>query len=242
MKHKLIIILLLITNHIFSQSIIGLKGGFYHAEFFDLSSTPHYAGTYKSYDKYAFSLIYKGRKEKKINLGLSLDLQPKMGELHFSYGGLGYQITRDFKVKMWFLYLGIFPELKIGQKFSFNLSLGPQFGIVAKAQKDGQYKTFSITSGPSGPYPEGESAMNEFRGVDLRLFTNIGFEVPINQKVKITFDGTISRGLSNIAKGYGDYALLNTNDYGVFIGLIYKLDNYNLVDKIKKYLNEHKPT
>lgn len=225
----------IITDICLSQSLIGFKGGFYHNIFFNMDTDRGYQGKYKPYDKPAFSIIYKGRKEKIINLGLSLDLQPKSGNMYFYYGGLGSQIKRDFDVNMQFLNLSIFPEFKIGKKNLFYLSAGPQLGWAVYARKSGHYSWFSVISGPSGPYAENENAMKDFHGVDIRLLANTGFEIPICQKFKMTIDATLSRGFTNIANGFGGYVALNTSDYGVFLGLMYKFDNFNLGDIIKKY-------
>jgi hypothetical protein len=211
------------------QSVMGLTVGYNKSIFFDKSKTPHYSGQYTSHPTYCITAFLKLRNHKKVNVGSEISFVPKVLDLEASYGGLGGQTVRDNHFNLNYVYASIFPELSIGENIVLNLSFGPAFGFLISSHVSGSSYSYDIIGNYSSWTNEG-SARSDFYGYDLRLFANIGLELPIKNKFKIAINNSYSRGMSNTANGgLGSYAeMINSNDRTLTLGIIYRLDNFSL--------------
>ncbi|MBK9106810.1 MAG: outer membrane beta-barrel protein [Saprospiraceae bacterium] len=240
----MIIILVDLVNCAYGQSIIGITGGYNRSTYFDRSTTlpTHYGAQYNSQPTFCFSVFLKPRNKKYFTVGSQISFINKVLNLKASYGGLGFQTIRDDHIHANYLYFSLLPELSLGKKFAFNLNFGPSIGTLINSRRRGiSYETFH---GNRIYWPSESSANNDFNTLDLRIYLNIGIEIPLRDKFKLVVNNSYSRGIINSADGgLGNYGcFINTNDVSLNIGLIYKLEKFafSLLPKTGKKFNNQK--
>lgn len=226
----LILILLLSINFTQGQSIIGVTVGYHNSTFFDIDETPHYSGAYKSPSTYCITAFLKNRKERLINVGLEFSLVKKVLDLQASYGGQGSWVVRDVHFNLNYLYFSLFPELSLGKKFTFNFCAGHAFGFLINSSISGSSYSNDIY-GNKNSWTDSGDATTEFNSFEIKLFANIGLEIPIKNKFKVCINNFYSRGITN-ATTFPEF--VNSNDVSVTLGIIYRLENFSFSNILPK--------
>ena len=237
-KSKLYIslLILMISNLINGQSLIGIYGGLNSSVFFDKSSTPHYSANYETKNTYLIGLQLKERKNNLLNLTVGFDYLYRNTKIKAHYGGLGSWINRDLDVDIYSLNLRILPEIKIGKRFGFYFNIGPYFGFIIKSQKTGSGSSGDVL-GNHASWIESGSAKDVFNGLDFGISSSLGLEIPLTNKFFFLSDINYGIGLSKISRGsLGSYAEnINSRNFYITISVVYKIDKFSLTELIKKY-------
>lgn len=224
----LLILLLMLINSSYGQSIIGLTGGYSNSEYFD-NETGSYYGNYKSHATYCITAFLKQRNQNNIiNFCSELSFVNKVLDLKAGYGGRGSGTIRDVHYNLNYLYISIFPELSIGKRYTFNFSVGPSFGYLVKSHISGK-SSFWNMDGQNYRWTEDGNAKSDFKSYELRIFANIGMEIPVKNKIKLSIDNSYSKGITNVANNsLGNAAnFISSKDITLTLGIIYTLDNFS---------------
>lgn len=210
------------------QSILGISGGYLNAGYFDRSDAPHYSANYESPLTYCASAILKQRNHANLNAGVAVSFVNRELGLKAHYGGLGSQTEVIDHYNLNYLYLSVFPEVSYGDRFRFNFSIGPALGFLVHSHMNSIADTYSGTGVDSVVLYDGNAA-SRFEGLEVRLTGNIGFELLIGSKFRITLDNSYSRGITSSASdGWSSYAeFVSTYDMSLMLGLAYTLDKFS---------------
>jgi hypothetical protein len=232
-KRKVLILLVLqlLSYASFSQSSIGLFGGYNSSSFFDKEDYG-YNATYKSVPTYILGFLYKEQQNKFLNISFSLDYLKRSVDIDAYYGGLSYQVSRDLELDIHSINFRLLPELKFGDKYSIYLNFGPYVGVIVHSYYHNIGTSWSLTADPV-TWDSYENAKEEFAGLDFGLSTSLGIEIPLVEKVKFHLNGNYSYGLNSIAKGnIGSNAKINSKNLFFTIGLFYSLDSFSFINKL----------
>lgn len=210
------------------QSILGITGGYLNAGYFDRSGTPHYAASYESPLTYCVSAFLKQRNHPNLNAGVVVSFVNRELELNARFGGLGSQTEVRDHYTLNYLYLSVFPEVSYGEKFSVNFSIGPALGFLVHSHMNSRSDTYSGAGIDSVEWYDGNAA-SRFEGIEVRLSANVGLEIPLGRKFRITLDNAYSRGITSAASdGWGSYAeFVSTYDVSLMLGFNYSLDQFS---------------
>lgn len=231
LKVYIIIVIVFFSLDSFSQSLIGVYGGFNSSTFYD-KEIYHYDATYESKPTYIFGIYYKEREHKHLNMTWSVDYLYRTVKIDANYGGLAYSTSRNLDVEISSVNLRLLPELKFGNKYSIYINLGPYLGWILNSYYHNIGTHWQLPDIYES-WDRNESASEEFNGLDFGVSFSLGLEIPFNDSFGVLVDGNYSYGLSNIAAGdIGSHGEINSKNLYFTCGLVYKFKTFSLTKSI----------
>lgn len=234
-KLYITLLILISSNFLNGQSLIGVYGGVNSSDFYDKSSTPHYSADYKSKNSYLFGFHFKERRDKLLNLTLGFDYLHRNVMINASYGGLGYWINRELDIDIYSLNFRILPEIKIGDRFGLYFNIGPYFGLIINSRKSGTGFSGSI-EGSTDSWTESGNAKDEINRLDFGFSSSLGLEIPLTNRFFLLFDLNYGIGISDISRGSISSSAKRINSKNIYItgGLVYKLNDFTITEKLNE--------
>jgi hypothetical protein len=194
---KLSIALLLLTfisinNFLFSQTYMGLSGGFLLTNPHGSSSSPHTYSDLNYQNTFFVSFDYREIHTKSFALGASILYFNQNTDFYLSLGGLGGNNTVNATVNYGYLNFIFLPEFYFGKKAQFYVDFGPTLGVYLHSTMSGTSEWWYM--GP--PYTSGSEEVSGSANKYLNNLT-IGFQVGIGVRYAIAEKINIHANFSN---------------------------------------------
>lgn len=178
-----------INNYLFSQTYLGLSGGYLFTNPHGNNSSPHTYSDLNYQNSFFVSFDYREIHNKSFALGTSIFYVNQKADIYLRSGGLGGSFSTDATVNYGYLDFYFFPEFYFGKKAQFYLDFGPYFGFNLYSKMSGT-SWWRIEGNPpeTGSRALSGTANDYLKNIIIGFQVGIGFRYPISEKVQIHVD------------------------------------------------------